>query len=105
MESKKHPFQRKTPKAGVDYSRNRAEFTAWFSDDADFPDCFDWIRWKGGFGCPSCHGSYPGFCVRRAKAQAKSGLGLAHEEWQVVVRCVPQSIFFQARSFITPERL
>ena len=57
MESKGAPSQRKTPKAGVDYPRNYAEFMAWFSDDAAGLDYLDWIRWKDGFECPSCHGS------------------------------------------------
>ena len=57
MESRIAPSQRKTPKAGVDYPRNYAEFMAWFSDDAACLDYLDWIRWKDGFECPSCHGS------------------------------------------------
>ena len=57
MESKATPAQRKSPKAGVGYPRNYAEFMAWFSDDAACLDYLDWIRWKDGFECPSCHGS------------------------------------------------
>ena len=45
-----------SPKAGVDYPRNYAEFLAWFHDDAACLDYLDWIRGKGGFTCPSCHG-------------------------------------------------
>ena len=57
MESKGTPAQRKTPKEGIDYPRNYAEFLAWFPDDAACLDYLDWIRWKDGFDCPTCHGS------------------------------------------------
>jgi transposase-like protein len=57
MESKNAPSQRKAPKAGVDYPRNYAEFLAWYPAAAACLDDLDWIRWKDGFECPSCHGS------------------------------------------------
>ena len=57
MESKNAPAQRKTPNAGSEYPRNYAEFLAWFPDDAACLDYRDWIRWKDGCACPSCHGS------------------------------------------------
>ena len=57
MESKIPQTRSKSPRAGVDYPRNYAEFLAWFPDDAACLDYLDWLRWKGGFTCPSCHGS------------------------------------------------
>lgn len=48
MESKSAHSQRKTPKAGVDYPRNCADFMAWFSGDAVCLEYLDWIRWKDG---------------------------------------------------------
>ncbi|AOU97705.1 hypothetical protein BI364_06795 [Acidihalobacter yilgarnensis] len=91
MGSKSAPSQRKTPKAGVDYPRNYAEFMAWFSDDAACLDYLDWIRWKDGFECPSCHGSK----------------GWRMKNKQVVVQCVPQSSLIYRRHdlYTMPERL
>src|SRR3989338_1949444 len=51
------PNRRHLPKLGVDYPRNYAEFMAWFPDDAACVDYLDWLRWKVGFLCPTCHGS------------------------------------------------
>lgn len=48
MESKATPAQRKSPKAGVGYPRNYAEFMAWFSDDVA---CFDYLDWIRGILC------------------------------------------------------
>lgn len=56
MESKNAPAQRNPPKVGIDNPRNYAEFLAWFPDDADCLDYLDWIRWKDGVECLSCHG-------------------------------------------------
>jgi hypothetical protein len=30
------------------------EFLAWFATDADCLDYLEWLRWPGGFVCPSC---------------------------------------------------
>jgi len=57
MESKVPQERSKSPRAGIDYPRNYAEFLAWFHDDAACLDYLDWIRSKGGFTCPSCHGT------------------------------------------------
>lgn len=42
------------PRAGIHYPRSHAELQAWFRTDADCLDYLDWIRWPGGFSCPSC---------------------------------------------------
>jgi transposase-like protein len=40
--------------AGVHYPRSTGEFQAWFRTDADCLDYLEWLRWPGGFTCPSC---------------------------------------------------
>lgn len=57
MQSKILRARSTSPRAGVDYPRNYAEFLAWFHDDAACLDYLDWIRCKGGFTCPSCNGT------------------------------------------------
>ena len=57
MESKIPQVRSKSPRAGVDYPRNYAEFMAWFHDDAACLDFLDWIRWPDGFVCPDCSGT------------------------------------------------
>jgi transposase-like protein len=42
------------PRAGAHYPRSTGEFQAWFRTDADCLDYLDWVRWPGGFTCPSC---------------------------------------------------
>jgi len=42
------------PRAGTHYPRSHAELQAWFRTDADCLDYLDWMRWPGGFCCPSC---------------------------------------------------
>jgi hypothetical protein len=42
------------PRAGTHYPRSYAELQAWFGTDADCLDYLDWMRWPGGFRCPSC---------------------------------------------------
>ena len=42
------------PRAGVHYPRSTGEFQAWFRTDADCLDYLEWLRWPGGFTCPSC---------------------------------------------------
>ena len=42
------------PHAGTHYPRSTGEFQAWFRTDADCLDYLDWVRWPGGFTCPSC---------------------------------------------------
>ena len=42
------------PRAGVHYPRSVGEFQAWFGSDADCLDYLEWMRWPGGFCCPSC---------------------------------------------------
>ena len=39
------------PRAGAHYPRSTGEFQAWFRADED---CLEWLRWPGGFTCPSC---------------------------------------------------
>src|SRR5580692_10165280 len=46
------------PRAGIHYPRSHAELLAWFRTQADCLDYLDWIRWPGGFSCPSC--DHPG---------------------------------------------
>jgi len=36
------------------YPRSVGEFQAWFRTDADCLDYLEWLRWPGGFTCPSC---------------------------------------------------
>jgi len=42
------------PRAGTHYPRSTGEFQAWFRSDADCLDYLAWVRWPGGFTCPSC---------------------------------------------------
>jgi transposase-like protein len=42
------------PRAGGHYPRSTGELQAWFRTDADCLDYLDWLRWPGGFACPSC---------------------------------------------------
>ena len=42
------------PRVGTHYPRSPGEFQAWFRTDADCLDYLDWVRWPGGFTCPSC---------------------------------------------------
>ena len=42
------------PRVGTHYPRSTGEFQAWFRTDADCLDYLDWVRWPGGFTCPSC---------------------------------------------------
>src|SRR5437763_16530830 len=42
------------PCVGTHYPRSTGEFQAWFRTDADCLDYLDWVRWPGGFTCPSC---------------------------------------------------
>ena len=47
------------PRVGTHYPRSTGEFQAWFRTDADCLDYLDWVRWPGGFTCPSCgHGGW-----------------------------------------------
>ena len=68
------------PRAGTHYPRSAGEFQAWFRTDADCLDYLDWMRWPGGFTCPSCgsaggwrlgDGRYEcGACKRRTSVTA-----------------------------------
>ena len=42
------------PRAGTHYPRSIGEFHAWFPTDADCLDYLEWLRWPGGFVCPTC---------------------------------------------------
>lgn len=42
------------PRAGAHYPRSVGEFQSWFRTDADCLDYLEWLRWPGGFICPSC---------------------------------------------------
>ncbi len=42
------------PRAGVHYPKSLGEFQAWFQTDADCLDYLEWLRWPGGFVCPTC---------------------------------------------------
>ena len=42
------------PRPGIHYPRSTGEFQAWFRTDADCLDYLEWLRWPGGFICPSC---------------------------------------------------
>jgi Transposase zinc-ribbon domain len=42
------------PRAGVHYPTSTGEFQTWFRTDADCLDYLEWLRWPGGFTCPSC---------------------------------------------------
>jgi transposase-like protein len=38
----------------MDYPRSVGEFQQWFGTDGDCLDYLEWLRWPGGFTCPSC---------------------------------------------------
>lgn len=42
------------PTAGRHYPRSWDEFRTWYATDADCVDYLDWLRWGGGFVCPTC---------------------------------------------------
>jgi hypothetical protein len=42
------------PRGGRYYPRSVGEFQAWFRTDSDCLDYLEWLRWPGGFTCPSC---------------------------------------------------
>lgn len=42
------------PRAGIHYPRSQTELQTWFRTEADCLDYLDWLRWPGGFSCPSC---------------------------------------------------
>ena len=42
------------PRPGIHYPRSTGEFQAWFRTGADCLDYLEWLRWPGGFICPSC---------------------------------------------------
>jgi transposase-like protein len=42
------------PRGGAHYPRSTGEFLAWFGTDEDCLDYLEWLRWPGGFTCPSC---------------------------------------------------
>src|SRR5690348_5677601 len=41
-------------RGGLHYPRSVGEFQAWFGTDGDCLDYLEWLRWPGGFTCPSC---------------------------------------------------
>jgi Transposase zinc-ribbon domain len=41
-------------RGGLHYPRSVGEFQAWFRTDGDCLDYLEWLRWPGGFTCPSC---------------------------------------------------
>src|SRR2546427_2497298 len=41
-------------RGGLHYPRSVGEFLAWFGTDEDCLDYLEWLRWPGGFTCPSC---------------------------------------------------
>jgi hypothetical protein len=41
-------------RGGMDYPRSVGEFQQWFGTDGDCLDYLEWLRWPGGFTCPSC---------------------------------------------------
>ena len=41
-------------RGGLHYPRSVGEFQAWFRTDSDCLDYLEWLRWPGGFTCPSC---------------------------------------------------
>lgn len=55
------------PRAGVDYPRDRIEFTTFFPDDAACAAYLERLRWADGFQCPNGH---------LADAAWRSGRGL-----------------------------
>ena len=46
------------PHASTHYPKSLGKFQAWFPTDADCLDYLEWLRWPGGFVCPSC--GHPG---------------------------------------------
>ena len=42
------------PRGSTRYPKSLGEFQAWFRTDADCLDYLEWLRWPGGFVCPSC---------------------------------------------------
>jgi hypothetical protein len=59
------------PRAGAHYPRSTGEFQAWFRTDADY---LDWVRWPGGFTCPSCgHAGAGGSATAGMSALAATG--------------------------------
>ena len=42
------------PHGGRHYPRSVGEFQAWFRTDSYCLDYLEWLRWPGGFTCPSC---------------------------------------------------
>lgn len=42
------------PLVSVHYPRSMGEFQSWFATDADCLDYLAWLRWPGGFVCPTC---------------------------------------------------
>lgn len=42
------------PVAGRHYPRSYAEFARWFPDENACRSYLEWLRWPGGFICPSC---------------------------------------------------
>ncbi|XXG30970.1 MAG: hypothetical protein WJ306_13240 [Ferrovum myxofaciens] len=57
-----------SPKAGIDYPRNYAEFLAWFHNDAACLDYLNWIR-----------------CRESSLPIVPRHQGLAYEGWAMVV--------------------
>ena len=50
------------------------ELQAWFRTDADCLDYLDWLRWPGGFACPSCgHAGAGGWAMAGMSARGASG--------------------------------
>src|SRR5262245_53464184 len=41
-------------RGGMHYPRSVGEFQQWFRTDGDCLDYLEWLRWPGGFTCPSC---------------------------------------------------
>jgi hypothetical protein len=41
-------------RGGQHSPRSVGEFQAWFRTDSDYLDYLEWLRWPGGFTCPSC---------------------------------------------------
>jgi Transposase zinc-ribbon domain len=41
-------------RGGMHYPRSVGEFQQWFRTDSDCLDYLEWLRWPGGFTCPSC---------------------------------------------------
>jgi hypothetical protein len=41
-------------RGGQHYPRSVGEYQAWFRTDSGCLDYLEWLRWPGGFTCPSC---------------------------------------------------